>query len=146
MISLFLVATYRADNDGRLEQAIAGHYPDNHYGIGRGQWLVTAHGTATGVAETLDILSESSPVSGSYVLCVSEYVGRGKPDMGEWMDSKAPRSIRDSYASKGQFISGETKHNFLRHAKRLIINLLVMLGLALASFIYLFFFPGRHSH
>jgi hypothetical protein len=144
MINLFLVATYRADNDGRLEQAIAGHYPDNHYGIGRGQWLVAAHGTATGVAETLDILSESSPASGSYVLCVSEYVGRGKPDMGEWMDSKAPRSIRDSYTSKGQVVSGETKHNFLWHAKRLIINVLVVLGFMLASLIFLFFY-GRRS-
>jgi len=144
MINLFLVGTFRTDNDGRLEQAIAGHYPDNHYAIGRGQWLVTAQGTATAVAQTLDILSDSSRVSGCYVFWVREYVGRAKPGMWEWMDSKVPRSVRDSNTSDRQFTSGETKHDFLWQAKRLIATLLLILGIALASFVVISrFFSGR---
>jgi hypothetical protein len=143
MINLFLVGTYRADNDGRLEQALAGHFPDSHYAIGRGQWLVTAPAAATGVAETLDILADSSPLGGCYVFWVREYVGRAKPGMWEWMDSKAPRSVRDSYASKTQFISDETEHDFLWHAKRLITTLLLVLGIALASFVVISRFLAR---
>jgi len=91
MIKLFLVATYRPDNDVRLEQAIINNFPDNHYAIGRGQWMIAARGTATEVAATLGIHAERSPLSGAYVFCVDEYFGRAKGDMGEWMDAKAPR-------------------------------------------------------
>jgi hypothetical protein len=122
-MKLFLVATYRADNDAQLEQAIISNYPDNHYAIGRGQWMIAASGTATEVATTLGILPDRSALSGSYVFWVGEYFGRAKGDMGEWMDAKAPRKVRHLFKA------------LFWHTKRGVIYLLLILAIAVASVI-----------
>src|SRR5271157_2467041 len=96
MTNLLLVTTYQAENDARLEQAVASNYPGDHYAIGRGQWMITAKATAAQVAEALGILAGQSPLSGSYVTCISEYAGRAKKEMGEWMDAKAPPRAQHS--------------------------------------------------
>jgi len=92
MVKLFIVATYQAENDASLEHAIVSNYPDRHYPIGRGQWMIAAKETATEVARTLGILPDRSPFGGSYVVCVDEYFGRTRGEMGDWMDAKAPRA------------------------------------------------------
>jgi hypothetical protein len=88
MSKVFLVATYRPDSDEKLMQAIRDKYPNNHYSIGRGQWLVAVKGTtAREIAEQLGIPGET-PIRGSYVFGISGYYGRANGEMWEWMSAK----------------------------------------------------------
>ena len=132
MTKLFVVTTYQPDHDARLEYAITNSYPDDHYAIGRGQWMITAKATAAEVAQTLGILADQSPLSGSYVVCVSEYAGRAKGEMGEWMDGKASRR-RHLFRALSK--SRQMQQPFFWHAKRLVVNLLTLLLFALMSFL-----------
>ena len=133
MNKLFVVTTYQPENDTRLEQAIMRSYADDHYAIGRGQWMIAAKATATEVAEKLGIMAERGPVSGVYVVCIDEYFGHAKREMGEWMDAKAPRRSRDFL--KGLFRRREMRHGFLWQTKQVATNLSVLLLIALVSFL-----------
>jgi hypothetical protein len=136
MVKLFIVATYQAENDASLEHAIVSNYPDRHYPIGRGQWMIAAKETATEVARTLGILPDRSPFGGSYVVCVDEYFGRTRGEMGDWMDAKAPRPApRSQNASK----SWKTRDTLVSFSKRLASDLLIVLGVAIASMIVVHF-------
>ena len=133
MTKLFLVTTYQPDNDVRIELAIASNYPEDHYVIGRGQWMIATKATAAEVAEALGILADRSPLSGSYVVCVSEYAGRARSEMGEWMDAKAPRWAR--YLFRALFRSRPAPQPLFLEAKRWGADLLILLLFALMSFL-----------
>jgi len=137
MTKLFIVATYQPDSDARLEQAIADTYPDRYYAIGRGQWMIAANGTATEVAESLGILPDRSPLSGAYVVCVEEYFGRTRSEMGDWMDAKAPRPARSLPNALSK--SWKTRDPLRSLGKRLVTDLIIVLGFAMASLIVMFF-------
>jgi hypothetical protein len=137
MVKLFIVATYQAENDARLEQAIATSYPDRHYAIGRGQWMIASKATATQVAQTLGILPGGSPFSGSYVVCIDEYFGRTRGEMGDWMDAKAPRPAPPS--KNALFKSWKMPGAVVSLGKRVAADLLIVLGFAIASMIVMQF-------
>jgi hypothetical protein len=141
MAKLFLITTYQPENDARLEQAIFTNYPDDHYAIGRGQWMVTANTTAADVAEKLGILADESPLSSAYVVCVTEYAGRTRSEMGEWMDAKAPRWAH--FLFRVLFHSRGLQQPMYWRAKRWAVDLLALLLLALASFLTFYVFSGR---
>jgi hypothetical protein len=139
MTNLFVVTTYQPDHDPRLEQAIASNYPGDYYAIGRGQWMIAAKATAAQVAEILGILAYGSYLSGSYVICVSEYAGRSRGEMGEWMDAKAPRRWR---RLRALFKSRRTPQAVFWRAKRLAMDLLTVFLFALVSFLAAYFLLG----
>jgi hypothetical protein len=142
MIKLFLVTTYQSDNDSRLEQALALHYRDAYYPVGRGQWMVTAKSTAADVAKNLGIFGDQNPLSGAYVICVSEYAGLARNELGEWMDAKAPRRKR---LLKGLFKSRQGYQPFFWQAKRLALDLVILVVSAAMSFLvaYLLLSSGK---
>jgi len=143
MTNLFVVTTYQPDHDPQLEHAIASNYPDDHYVIGRGQWMIAAKATAAEVAETLGILANGNFLSGSYVICISEYAGRAKAEMGEWMDAKVPRGSR---RFRALFKSRRTPQPTFWRAKRLAMDFLTVLLFALVSFLAAYFLlGGRHG-
>jgi len=139
MIKLFIVTTYQPDHDARLERALASNYPADHYSIGRGQWMVAANATAADVAETLGILSDGSPLSGSYVVGINEYAGRARGEMGEWMDGKAPRGSR---RFRSMFKSRGAQQPIFWQAKRLAMDVLTVLLFALVSFLAAYLLLG----
>jgi len=140
MTKLFVVTTYQPDHDARLERALASNYPTDYYSIGRGQWMIAANATAAEVAETLGILAEGSPLTGSYVICISEYAGRARGEMGEWMDGKAPRGSRRFFRS--MFKSRRPYQPVFWRAKRLAGDFLIVVLFALISFLAAYFFLG----
>jgi len=139
MTKLFIVTTYQPDHDARLEWALASHYPDDYFSIGRGQWMVAANATAAKVAETLGILADGSPLTGCYVICISEYAGRARGEMGEWMDGKAPRGSR---RFRSMFRSRRGYQPIFWQAKRLAMDVLTVLLFALVSFLAAYFLLG----
>jgi len=139
MTKLFVVTTYQPDHDVRLERALASNYPNDHYSIGRGQWMVAANATAAEVAETLGILAEGSPLTGSYVICISEYAGRARGEMGEWMDGKAPRGSR---RFRSLFKSRRAHQPIFWQAKRLAMDVLTVLLFALVAFLAAYLLLG----
>ncbi len=89
-MSLFMVVTKYESNDAAIGKSVAENFPDNHYEIGRGQWLVAYSGTTRELYDKLfPDNAESLPrIGGLVVFGISGYYGRSPLDMWEWMANK----------------------------------------------------------
>lgn len=71
-------------NSEELAGAVVRHFPQQHYDVGNGTWLVAETGTASDVSTKLGITPEVA--SGSAVIMeVSSYYGRANPAIWTWV-------------------------------------------------------------
>ena len=95
-MALFLVATRIPENDAQIEQAIKARFPNDHFVLGRGQWIVASEGTARQLSSELGIVPEGpdtagqtlAPIRNTIVFNVTAYWGRSPSDVWEWLATK----------------------------------------------------------
>ena len=87
---VFIIASRHANNDPTIKERIIERFPDDHYVIGRGQWLVASTGTAQALyKKLLPEGIETLPTAGGIVICgVGGYYGFASRDMWEWIGAK----------------------------------------------------------
>ena len=92
---IFTVATIHETNDDLLKSRITDLFPEDHYEIGRGQWLVVYNGTAKELYLKIAPPSEETPYSikGTTVFGVQGYFGVAPRDLWDWMSTKLKVSI-----------------------------------------------------
>jgi hypothetical protein len=83
---LFIVITTETDTQAILKSKIPEHFPEDHYDIGNGIWLVSFDGTAKRLFEQLG--EDDEGLYGCFVLRFSSYWGRYEADMWEWISTK----------------------------------------------------------
>ncbi len=75
---------------GALESAIQKEFPQAHYDLGHGAWLVAGPGTAREIASTLGMVPE--PINGTGVVIeAASYYGRANPAIWTWIKSNWER-------------------------------------------------------
>ena len=83
-----------ANNAVPLEGAVIAHFAETerHRVTANAGWLVRHPGTAVEVSNQIGITGQpqgvSSPVGPSIVSLVTNYYGRGSPDMWEWLRTR----------------------------------------------------------
>lgn len=86
-MTVFIVATIHEDVDELVKSRLKKHFPDDHYEVGRGKWLVASKGTAQALyrklAETEDYSKNKFLTFG-----MAGYYGVGSRDMWEWIAAK----------------------------------------------------------
>jgi hypothetical protein len=70
----------------RLRRSLQEQFPDDHYDLGDGTWLIVARETAKSLSDKLGV--SDGPSGSAIVLLVSNYYGRAKTDIWEWIDLK----------------------------------------------------------
>jgi len=79
-------------NIERIGQVIKEKYPEDHYSLVSGQWLLVAEGTANSISDTLGITDGSN---GSAVIVVfTSYFGRANTQIWDWLASKMGAPVR----------------------------------------------------
>lgn len=91
---IFQVTTKEQSNDEAIGSRIKEHFPNEHYEIGRGGWLVVFGGTSKELYNKLFPEEELTlPSNDVIIVGVSGYWGITSPDMWEWIKVKqAPKS------------------------------------------------------
>lgn len=86
-MTVFIVATIHQEVDTLVEAKLDKLFPDDHYTIGRGKWLVAYKGTAQALYKKL---CEEEPFSDNKYLTfgMAGYYGIGSRDMWEWIAAK----------------------------------------------------------
>jgi len=86
---IFTVNTRYTENDEPLGTRITTGFPEDHYDVGRGQWLVVFDGTAQELYRKLFPESEFPlPKKGVVMFGVAGYYGNSSIDMWEWIANK----------------------------------------------------------
>ena len=86
---IFTVNTRYSENDELLATRISALFPDAHYTVGRGQWLVVFDGTAKELYEKLFPETEFPlPRKGVAMFGIAGYYGNASLDMWEWIANK----------------------------------------------------------
>jgi hypothetical protein len=79
-------------NTDRIGQVIKEKYPDDHYVLVPGQWLLVADGTAKSISDNLGITDGST---GSAVIVVfTSYFGRANTQIWDWLAAKMGAPVR----------------------------------------------------
>lgn len=86
-MAVFVVATIHQEVDAQVKARLGAHFPNDHYEIGRGKWLVSFKGTAQALYKQL---SQGEPASHNRYLTfgIAGYYGLGSRDMWEWIATK----------------------------------------------------------
>jgi len=86
-MTVFIVATIHQEVDALVTAKLDKLFPDDHYEIGRGKWLVAFKGTAQGLYIKL---CDGEPRSDNKYLTfgMAGYYGIGSRDMWEWIATK----------------------------------------------------------
>lgn len=71
----------------KIGTRISEKYPDDHYALVSGQWLLFVPGTTTTVSKELGITDDST--GSALVLSFTSYFGKANPQIWEWITSKA---------------------------------------------------------
>jgi len=74
------------DDNPKLAEALAAHFPNDHLRIGQGQWLVASRGTTVDVSNTLGITGGES--GSAIVASISSYYGRASTNIWAWIKVK----------------------------------------------------------
>jgi cobalamin biosynthesis protein CbiD len=70
-----------------LGSAIVREFPDAHYDLGNGVWLVAGAGTAKEISDKLKITPEAESGTG-LVLEAASYYGRANPAIWTWIKTR----------------------------------------------------------
>ena len=83
-MTIFAVIRQPGANFDRFAEAVVSKYPQHHYDLGNGTWLIADTGTASDVANKLGVTPEG--VNGSAVILeAASYYGRANPAIWTWM-------------------------------------------------------------
>ena len=74
----------QSDPEGALARAIAAEFPDAHYDVGVGAWLVAGSGTAQEISNKLGVTPDAATGS-AVVLEAASYYGRANPAIWTWI-------------------------------------------------------------
>jgi hypothetical protein len=86
---IFSVCTKNDENDEPLGTRILSTFPNSHYDIGRGQWLVVFSGTSQELYKKLFPEPDFPlPLKGVTIFGVAGYYGIASRDMWEWIATK----------------------------------------------------------
>jgi hypothetical protein len=88
-MAIFVV--FRITNPEKIETSIKRAYPNDHFDLGSGQWLVSATGTAKEVSEKIGITKGDAggDAGSAIVFSMGSYFGRATSDIWEWIKAKA---------------------------------------------------------
>jgi len=90
-MTVFIVATIHQEVDALVKTRLNEHFPDDHYEIGRGKWLVSFKGTAQGLYR--ELCEDEPPANNKYLTFgMAGYYGIGSRDMWEWIATKLESS------------------------------------------------------
>ena len=85
-MTIFAVIKQSGTNSEKLAGAVARQFPQQHYDLGNGTWLVAETGTASDVSTKLGITPEGAAGS-AVILEVASYYGRANPAIWTWVKS-----------------------------------------------------------
>jgi len=87
---IFTVATKHEENDDFIKSRIELLFPEDHYDVGRGQWLVAFGGTAKDLYLRIAVPDGDNPytLKGTTVFGIAGYFGLTSRDMWEWVATK----------------------------------------------------------
>lgn len=83
-MTIFAVIKQPGPNSEKLAGAVVSHFPQQHYDLGNGTWLVAETGTASDVSTKLGITPEGEAGS-AVILEVASYYGRANPAIWTWV-------------------------------------------------------------
>ena len=83
-MTIFAVIKQSGPNSEKLAAAVATHFPQQHYDLGNGTWLVAATGTASDVSAKLGITPEGAEGS-AVILEIASYYGLANPAIWTWV-------------------------------------------------------------
>jgi hypothetical protein len=83
-MTLFAILAH--NDDPKLADALAVHFPNNFLKVGHGQWLVAGKGTTIELSNQLGISDGSN--GSAIVVSISSYYGRASTNIWEWMKVK----------------------------------------------------------
>jgi hypothetical protein len=84
---LFIVATTNTLSERALRDKIARHFPNEHYEIGNGQWIISYRGIARTLFERLAEGRQDSIVE-TVTFGINGYYGYTSPDLWEWLETR----------------------------------------------------------
>jgi hypothetical protein len=85
---LFIVATTNTKTDKALRERLVRHFPNDHYEIGRGQWLVSFRGLARGLFERIAEHDQEAIVD-TVILGINGFYGYASGEIWEWIAAKS---------------------------------------------------------
>lgn len=85
---IFIVATTNVQSGKVLKERITRQFPDDHYEIGRGQWLVSHNGIARTLFNQLAEGDQES-IEDTVTFGLNGYYGFAAADMWEWIAAKS---------------------------------------------------------
>lgn len=84
---LYIVATTSTQSDRTLRERIVRKFPNSHYEIGRGQWLVSYNGLARTLFERLAEGDQES-ITNTVTFGINGYYGFASPELWEWIEAR----------------------------------------------------------
>ena len=87
-MSIFVIL--RVTDIAALKAAIEKEFAENHFDLGRGQWLVSSKLAANEVSDKLGITGDNgkSVVGPAMVVKIESYFGRASKDIWDWIKAK----------------------------------------------------------
>jgi hypothetical protein len=83
-MTIFAVIKQPGPNSDKLASSVEDTYPQKHYDLGDGSWLIAESGTASDLTTKLGITPEG--LNGSaLVIEVASYYGRANPAIWTWI-------------------------------------------------------------
>jgi len=82
-MTIFAVISQPGPNHDRLASAVHAAFPDRHYVLGPGTWLVAGLGTAKDVSDKLGVTEGEN--GSAVILETGSYYGRANPAIWSWI-------------------------------------------------------------
>ncbi|BDD93561.1 hypothetical protein PanNE5_30010 [Pandoraea sp. NE5] len=83
-MAIFVVIPTRSDH--KLQPVLAEHFPEQHYKLPQGEYLIQFSGTTQELSEKLGITGGENGTA--VVAAISSYYGRAPADIWEWLKSR----------------------------------------------------------
>lgn len=84
-----LFALLAQNNIERIGAAIKAKYPDEHYILASGQWLLAVPGKTTReISDSLGVTGVEPAIGSAIIVSFSNYFGRANPQIWEWITAR----------------------------------------------------------
>lgn len=87
-MSIFVI--FRVSNPTNVETALEREFPNDHFKLGSGEYLVSAVGSAKDVSDKLGI--SDGPTGPAIVFRMLNYFGRASTEIWDWIKAKAEQT------------------------------------------------------
>ena len=75
----------RVGQPSEMQELLNKEFPNDHYQLADGQWLVATSGTARALSDRLEKVSPNQNHGDAVIMRVASYWGRAPSDTWEWM-------------------------------------------------------------